>query len=169
MTTIIKFWQGEHKSPSAFLSNFYHHPFSAPDGNGRMQEFQFSEQYFMYLKALHFKEPETAQYIIDHPDLKPLDYKRLGRKLPNYDVYGPSWESGRVKVMTKAVYYKFRNPELKRMLLDTGDSYLVEASPYDNYWGAGMSADKITKVEDIKGDNYLGKILMAVRGKITNG
>lgn len=166
---MIKFWQGEHQSSSAFLSNFYHHAFVAPDGNGHMVTFEFSEQYFMYLKALHFKEPDTAKYILDNPMLRPIDYKHLGRKLPNYDVYGPSWESSRVKVMAKVVYYKFRNPELKDMLLKTGDSYLVEASPYDSYWGAGMSADKIYKVEDIKGSNNLGKLIMAVRSKIKNG
>ena len=166
MTYIIKFWQGAKKSPSAFLSNFYHHPFDAPDNSGRMQEFQFSEQYFMYLKALHFDQPGTAQYILDNPDLKPQDYKHIGRKLPDYKTYGPSWESNRVKVMTKAVYYKFSNPALKKMLKDTGDSYLVEASPYDDFWGAGVDSSKIKRVEDITGSNYLGKILMAVRGKL---
>lgn len=163
---IAAFWQGEKSSPNAFLSNFYHHPFVAPDADGRMSTFQFSEQYFMYLKSLHFNQPDTAQYILDNPQLKPLDYKHIGRNLPNYDIYGESWEDKRVSVMSKAVFYKFKNKELREMLLKTGGAYLVEASPYDSYWGAGVRAHQIHSESDVPGSNYLGKILMAVRTSI---
>jgi ribA/ribD-fused uncharacterized protein len=42
-------------------------------------------------------------------------------------------------------------------LLLTGDHILIEDSPIDYFWGCGA---------DGTGENYLGKILMSVRGEI---
>jgi N-glycosidase YbiA len=60
--------------------------------------------------------------------------------------------------MRKAVYRKFEfNPEIRAVLLATGDALLVENSPTDAYWGCGANG---------KGVNMLGKILMEVRSKL---
>lgn len=172
MTQPIMFWQGYAKASesNAFLSNFYHKPFMAPDRFGKNREFQFSEQYFMYLKALAFEDNGTADHIANHPELKPQDYKRLGRQLKHYDIYGPNWEDTKVKTMTKAVFYKFQDPQLRQKLLATGDAQLIEASPYDRYWGAGLNAKDIlaqnkfaTTHYEVPGKNMLGAVLVGVR------
>lgn len=175
MTKPIMFWQGYAKAsePHAFLSNFYHKAFTAPDRFGKNREFQFSEQYFMYLKALAFNDNDTADHIANHPELKPQDYKRLGRQLKHYDIYGPNWEETKVKTMTKAVFYKFQDPQLRHKLLVTGDAQLIEASPYDRYWGAGLKAQDILDRNktarshyNLPGKNMLGQILVGVRTKL---
>lgn len=175
MTKPITFWQGYAKAsePHAFLSNFYHKAFKAPNRLGKTQTFEFSEQYFMYLKALAFQDPDTADYIAAHPELKPQDYKRLGRQLKHYDVYGKNWENTKIKTMTKAVFYKFQDADLRQKLLATGDAQLIEASPYDKYWGAGLNERDITKRNPTNAENYefpgknmLGKILVGIRTNI---
>ncbi len=46
---------------------------------------------------------------------------------------------------------------VKRNLMNTGDSYIYENSPYDFFWGIG--ADK-------SGENWLGKLWMIVRYRL---
>ena len=64
-----------------------------------------------------------------------------------------------------------QSSELERILLDTGDAILVEASPYDRIWGIGMKEDhrNATKPELWKGQNLLGRALMDVRAMLIGG
>ena len=68
---------------------------------------------------------------------------------------------------------KFNNEDMKQVLLDTKDDILVECSPYDYFWGVGMSKHSTKEYieEDIfnelrKGLNQLGKSLMKIRKSI---
>jgi len=168
---IIKFWKAnQNLNDNGWLSNFHHQAFEAPSRiKGKSETFQYSEQYFMYLKAMVFHQPQTADYILNHPELKPNDFKRLGRQLPNYDKYGDTWESYKDKIMYKALYYKFKNKTLRQKLLDTKDTYLVEASPYDRYWGAGVMSTQIYQPDVFPGKNKLGHLLMQLRQDISEG
>lgn len=73
-------------------------------------------------------------------------------------------------VVDKILYQKFtQDEELKKILLDTGDRIIVEASPYDKVWGIAMGVDKYPAILDPKnwkGQNLLGQCLMRVRDKI---
>ena len=61
--------------------------------------------------------------------------------------------------MTRAVYIKCRtHSEVSQALLATGKETLVESSQYDYFWGCGR---------DGRGNNAFGKVLMAVRDKLT--
>ena len=61
--------------------------------------------------------------------------------------------------MYDAVFAKFtQHEELKKLLLKTGQAYLIEHTVNDNYWGDGGNG---------KGGNKLGKVLMKVREKIS--
>jgi ribA/ribD-fused uncharacterized protein len=51
---------------------------------------------------------------------------------------------------------------LKHQLIDTKDSILVEASPYDKIWGIGLD-EKDAKIKIWKGENLLGNALMDIR------
>lgn len=69
--------------------------------------------------------------------------------------------------MVQVLEAKFEDPELKKILLATGDRIIVEASPYDCIWGVGLSEED----DDLyngnwNGQNLLGKALMEVREKL---
>jgi ribA/ribD-fused uncharacterized protein len=70
----------------------------------------------------------------------------------------PDWEEVKVDIMREAVFAKFtQHPDLREILVGTGDAHIVEHSKKDSYWGDGG---------DGKGKNVLGKILMAVRKRL---
>lgn len=71
----------------------------------------------------------------------------------------PDWHQMKDQVMYDIVKAKFSDKHLKKVLLKTGDRYLIEASPYDAYWGWGQNH---------QGENKLGKILMRVRYELTH-
>lgn len=52
-----------------------------------------------------------------------------------------------------------QNESIRKDLLATGDAELIEASPFDAKWGAGMGANQIIAGEDWEGTNFLGKNL----------
>lgn len=67
------------------------------------------------------------------------------------------WEQIKDELMYKCVKEKFlQNENLKKLLLSTGDSELIENSPYDNYWGKYRGV----------GQNKLGIILMKIRDEL---
>lgn len=67
------------------------------------------------------------------------------------------WDTAKIDVMYRALKSKFSiYPHLNHMLLSTIGSVLVEASPYDYFWGGGR---------DGEGLNYLGRLLMQLRSE----
>ena len=65
------------------------------------------------------------------------------------------WDEVKIDVMHKALLAKFtQHKHLREMLLGTGQRYLIEHSPYDNFWGNGG---------DDSGQNKLGLLLMEIR------
>jgi ribA/ribD-fused uncharacterized protein len=68
-----------------------------------------------------------------------------------------NWDSIRDEVMLRGLRLKFQRPKPREILLSTGDRELIEASPFDYYWGAGKSGT---------GKNRLGKLLMQVRDEL---
>ncbi len=126
-----------------------------------------SEQYFMKKKQETFDIEDTilAQCILEESN--PIKIKRYGRKVKNFDEV--QWSKIRYDIMKKAVYEKFsQNKDLKKILIDTNDKILVEASPFDKIWGIGMGEKnaKITHPDNWKGNNLLGKIIMEVREEL---
>lgn len=175
----IGFWGN--KADSAIersFSNFYQADFTAPLlhlESQPMQKFTCSEQYFMYLKAMTFKDYLLIpKLLVNNRD--GFYYKTLGRKVGDTSVNPEAlpydddiWAKERVLAMVQTLYYKFQNPKLKRWLLDTGDSIIIETSPFDKIWGIGIGKDSRKPKDnwqDVfswKGDNLLGFSLMEVR------
>jgi ribA/ribD-fused uncharacterized protein len=84
----------------------------------------------------------------------PAEAKHAGEAL----VLRADWASIKYEVMLRCVRYKFtHHAELGKLLLGTGDAYLEEG----NTWG-----DVIWGVYEGRGTNWLGKILMQVRGEL---
>ena len=124
-----------------FLSNFY--PAQIQYGRHR---FLNNEAAFQAMKC-----PSRANefYLFN-----PSEAKRLGRRVKLRD----DWEEVKELVMYEICYHKFnQNPDIKRMLLNTGDAELIEG----NTWG-----DCIWGVCNGVGKNLLGKILMRVRNEL---
>ena len=128
--------------------------------------FTSSEQAMMYLKAKTFDDISTMQRVLDTDN--PRDQKAMGRAVKNYDE--AHWASVREELSDAFLYEKFyQNENLKKVLLDTGDKHIVEASPYDKVWGIGMGMmdyPEILDKTDWKGINLLGESLMRVREQL---
>jgi ribA/ribD-fused uncharacterized protein len=73
-------------------------------------------------------------------------------------------------IVTQGNYHKFTIStdarELKKMLLDTGDRELVEASPFDRIWGIGFKEEDAEENRERWGENLLGRALMEVRRRV---
>jgi ribA/ribD-fused uncharacterized protein len=151
----------EKHGEKACFSNFYPAHFTDKDNTS----FLFSEQYMMWKKAVLFDDMSTAALILQAT--APRDAKALGRQVMHFDQ--AVWEKHAIDIVTEANHLKFtQNPELKRILLATGSSVLVEASPTDKIWGIGLSAAdaRDTPPAEWPGTNWLGECLMRVRDRI---
>jgi len=85
--------------------------------------------------------------------LTPGQAKRLGRTVEVRD----DWEAFKITAMNTLVRRKFEFRLLADRLLATGDQELVEGNKWgDTFWG----------VCNGRGENHLGKILMATRKEL---
>jgi ribA/ribD-fused uncharacterized protein len=143
---------------AGWLSNFFIMCFIV-DG----VQFNCVEQFFHWKKAVYFGDKETADLILAEKD--PKGQKKLGRAVKNFNP--KIWEDISYNVMLEGLYAKFSVEGLKQVLLDTGDAFIEECAPYDEFWGTGLSCDEALNGEKVaKGKNNLGKALMETRSKI---
>jgi ribA/ribD-fused uncharacterized protein len=125
-------------------------------------EYNCSEQYMMYQKALLFGDKEILAEILDTPD--PREQKALGRKIKGFD--SKIWEANAKRIVYEGCKLKFeQNPHLLNKLLETEGTLLVEASPYDKIWGIGLGEDdpRIQDPKNWQGTNWLGEVLTDLR------
>lgn len=123
------------------------------------------EQYMMYKKAQLFSDIETAKKILH--ELEPHNQQNLGREIKNFN--SSLWDRNKVGIVWYGNFLKFtQHQDLKERLLATGEKILAEASPYDLIWGVGYrdDDDAILDINNWKGNNLLGKVLMSVRSAI---
>lgn len=75
------------------------------------------------------------------------------------------WEEIKLAVMERIVWEKFhQNPELGVRLIATGERALIEGNRWgDRWWGVDL------KCNPPIGANWLGRLLMITRAKITLG
>ena len=76
------------------------------------------------------------------------------------------WDQEKYRIVLCGNLAKFsQNPELFRFLDGTGDSVLVEGSPYDGIWGVrlGIQDPRIQDPAQWQGENLLGFALMETR------
>src|SRR3546814_1832186 len=117
--------------------------------------FNCGEQAMMYYKAMLFKDQVTAQKILREPSAR--GQKALGRQVAGFS--DAIWLQHREPIMEKICEARFsQNPALRQALIDTEGTQLVEASPYDRIWGAGLAASdaRITDPTKWPGLNLLG-------------
>lgn len=135
----------------SFLSNFYQSTIS--DGN---LMFPTVEHMFQAAKTTDMVEYEKIACA-----RTPNEAKYLGRHV----ALRKDWEEVKEQVMYKALVEKFSIPDLRRLLLATGDEELVEGNVWhDNTWG-NCTCERCRNIE---GQNKLGKLLMKIREEIKN-
>jgi ribA/ribD-fused uncharacterized protein len=155
----VFFWGGP-------FSNWYKSKYKFIDNEGTL-EFNCSEQQYMAAKALYFGDGESYDKIMESNN--PRVQKAIGQKVKNYN--DVKWAEYRYAAMLLSVYLKFsQNKDLQKILLDTGDKKIVEASPLDTVWGIGMAVDDPDILDETKwrGQNLLGKALMWTRERLLN-
>ncbi len=139
------------------LSQWYVAPFVV-DGT----EYLTAEHWMMAEKARLFNDELMLEEILAAPD--PKTAKMLGRKVRRFD--GAIWEKNARRIVTEGNVFKFeQHSHLLKFLLSTGESILVEASPYDRIWGIGLKEDDSRAKHPATwlGANWLGFSLMEVR------
>jgi ribA/ribD-fused uncharacterized protein len=142
------------------FSNFFTAYFKDKDG----VEYSCTEQFYMAKKALFFKDEETYKLIME--ERRPHKQKRLGRKVKDFSEdawYGDG--NPAKKFMFEGNYYKYsQNNYLLEYLFKTKDTFLVEASYWDDRWGIGMEeCPAANNRVNWKGKNWLGEVLTEVR------
>lgn len=145
---------------NGYLSNWYPSVFTV---NG--VQFTSMEQYMMYQKAICFDDSEIAAQILSTDDVAQI--KTLGRAVSNY--HDHHWNGMRQIIVYEGLKAKFsQNPEMKNMLLNTGDALLAECAVRDRIWGIGLSMTDPNRFDRDKwnGQNLLGYALMTVRNML---
>jgi ribA/ribD-fused uncharacterized protein len=88
----------------------------------------------------------------------PAQVKNFGKKLS----LRKDWEEVKYHIMLWGVREKFKNDDLRDLLLSTGDEELIEGNSWhDNFFGVCKCGSCYGK-----GQNNLGKILMKVREEL---
>ena len=151
------FWKAS--GTNGFLSNHFKAPHRVDRG---LPVVPTAEHAFMYYKAKVFGDDSVAQAILKarHPQRA----KQLGKSVSGFDQ--SVWDYCKEEWMEQVVKWKFRDAGLRDLLLNTGDAQLVEASPTDAVWGAGMSGEEARNGGAWNGLNLLGSILMRVRSSL---
>ncbi|WP_095158161.1 NADAR family protein [Pseudomonas sp. Irchel 3E13] len=130
--------------------------------------FNCVEQMMMFCKAKLFGDELTASKIM--AATHPRDQKALGRCVVGYD--DDAWSERRGRIVARGCYAKFsQSLVLRDALLATGNTVLVEASPYDCIWGVGLAEHdpRVLDPSQWKGLNLLGIALTDVRAKLHAG
>jgi len=139
---MIKEFQGQYR----WLSNFW---YCEVEFDGI--KYPTVEHAYQAAKCL---KPLDRQFIL-HDCPKPGDAKRAGRKLK----IRPDWEEMKLANMFNLLKEKFKNPDLRKKLLNTGNEHLQEGNMWgDRFWGVDLKTNQ--------GKNWLGVLLMKVRDEI---
>lgn len=136
MNKITQF-QGEYR----WLSNFYQSPIEL-----RGVVFPSAEAAYQASKSMGYKLDSIFC------GLSPGQAKKLGRCI----IIWGDWEEKKFEIMETVLRIKFKDPDLRQRLINTGDAELYEGNSWgDTIWGCHW--------ETLEGDNRLGKLLMKLR------
>ena len=149
------FWRNDEENGE--FSNWYECPFVIDDF-----KYFCVEQYMMAQKAKLFHDAESYTKILRANS--PSGCRRRGKLVTPFNQ--KTWDKVKYDIGKTGNRAKYeQNPDLKKLLLATGNSILAEASPKDSIWGIGMDAKTAshTVPSAWQGENLLGKILMELR------
>ena len=137
-----------------FLSNFYpveieHQGIKYPSVEHFYVAMKCNNE--QMLQGRHYTIGDFREMIARVPS--PGMVKKIGQKMQ----VRKDWNEKKLEFMNWGVREKFKNEELKELLLSTEDMTLIEGNVWqDTFWG----------VCNGKGQNHLGRILMKVRDEV---
>lgn len=139
MEKAILEFQGRHR----FLSNFY-------ECNLEWDGIKWTSSEAAYQAAKTLDRNKRLEFV----NLSPSETKRKGKAV----VLRSDWEEVKIEIMAEILFAKFEaNPQLKKMLIETGDAHLEEGNNWhDRFWGVCPPGSKT-------GKNHLGRLLMELR------
>lgn len=142
MKEVISSFKGKYK----FLSNFY--PIFIQYEGIRFPSVEHAFQ------AAKSDDIEIRKLFAIAPTAK--EAKRFGKQVKLTE----GWDIKKISIMKLLLEQKFKNEPMKSMLLNTGDSILIEGNNHrDKFWGQVKG----------EGNNMLGKLLMEIRDEIKKG
>ena len=167
----VTFWKADEGCENNYFSQWYAgKPIVI---NGR--EYATAEQYMMSEKALLFNDLEAYEKIMKDPD--PHNSKALGRIVKNFN--GDLWDKCFREIIFHGNLGKMQSDiKILNALLETEDAVLIEASPTDDIYGAGMEKKDLLNPDGTlkvlpqnwhkkdstrQAQNNLGFVLMGVR------
>lgn len=165
------FWQAGAGNKNRRLSQWYQGgPITV---NGR--QYVTAEQYMMSEKALLFNDTQSYLKIVAEPD--PKMCKHLGKLVAGFNQ--AVWDSALREIIFHGNLAKLQSDiSIVEALLETGNAVLVEASPLDDIYGAGLERKDLLNPdgslkappwewhkhgETRQATNHLGFVLMGLR------
>lgn len=146
MSGSIKFWKT--REANGYLSNFYPSKITIDSKTYKTVEHYFQSQKFV--------GTEYEEMIMSKSSPYTAATMGRNRKYP----LRTDWDEVKEDIMFKGLYAKFtQHPELRQLLLSTGENDIVEDSPVDDYWGIGKYGT---------GKNRLGNTLVTLRTLLSN-
>lgn len=145
----------------SFLSNFY-----PCEITYKGIKYPSNEHYYVAMKVKNDQIIKGVYYTSD--DVRIMiskistagQVKRFGRNLK----LRSDWDLVKLDVMEFGLREKFKNEDLKKMLLSTGKEELIEG----NYWHDNFFGSCTCPKCGNKGENNLGKLLMKIRNEMLN-
>lgn len=146
------------------------------------QRYFSAEQYYCEKKAVLAKDKEAQAKILavtcipvvngvfdwSVVDAAHARLHQLVREIKNLNPQ--DWVNHAVQIMRQALTYKFCQDEtLFKLLLETGNAYLIYAIPQDGFWGIGCTEEAAITGQVPSshwGQNLLGNLLMELRNKL---
>lgn len=131
-------------------------------------EYRCVEQWMQAQKAQLFGDDRAYTSIMTERDPKKM--KRLGRGVVPFDK--DKWAAVSTAIVRRGLLAKFSsNGKLRDALLVTRGKVLVECSPRDRLWGAGLGVATLNKMAGegsvrLRGRNLLGELLISVRREL---
>ena len=123
--------------------------------------FANSESFFQFRKLMFPGDTAKALRIVNSND--PLEAKKFGDSV---DVTTEDWLKVSRTVMSETLFAKYeQNPNLKELLVSTGNHTIVECNKYDKIWGIRLHLTdaRCQNPASWIGKNWLGQSLMEVR------
>lgn len=129
-------------------------------------EYEFLSNFYPIKVEYEGVEYNTSEHA--YQSYKTLDeHKRLyiasahsayeAKKRGNNVEIRKDWDDIKIEIMRGILKEKFKHPDMKQKLIDTGDAELIEGNWWgDTFWGTCNG----------KGQNWLGKLLMEIRKEL---
>lgn len=102
----------------------------------------------------HAYQALKCKYYNDFLEVKNCDTPGQAKRLARQKIMRDDWKQIKTQVMFYLLQQKFSNPKMWALLVATGDQPIVEGNEWgDTFWGVYRG----------KGENHLGKMIMAIR------